>query len=72
MVLDALRCIFIRGFWKEIVNDNIVPRCVYYLPEITTRTNNLKNTVLLLIDLQSNPPKRPQFTANDVEGVMSH
>jgi hypothetical protein len=34
-------------------------RCIYYLSEITTRTSNLKNTALLLIDLQSNPPKRP-------------
>ena len=32
-------------------------RCVYYLSEITTHTSNLKNTVLILIDLQSNPPK---------------
>ena len=44
-------------------------RCVYYLSEITTRTSNLKNTVLVLIDLQSNPPKRLQSAANDVEGV---
>ena len=42
---------------------------VYYLSYITTRTSNLKNTVLVLIDLQSNPPKRPQSAANDVEGV---
>ena len=37
-------------------------RCVYYLSEITTRTNNLKNTLLVLMALQSNPPKRIQST----------
>ena len=46
-------------------------RCVHYLSEIMTRrpTSILKNTVLVLIDLQSNPPKRPQSAANDVEGL---
>ena len=36
-------------------------RCVYYLSERTTGTSNLKNTVslLVLIDLESNPSKRP-------------
>ena len=45
--------------------------CVYYLPETTTRTSNLKNTVLArtVIELQSNPPKRPQCSANDLEGL---
>ena len=44
-------------------------RCVYYLSEITTRTSDLKNTLLVLIDLQSNPPKCPQSAANGVEGI---
>jgi hypothetical protein len=34
-----------------------------------TRTSNFKNTLLVLIDLQSNPPKRPQSTANYVKGI---
>ena len=49
-------------------NDNVVLESVYYLSEITTRTSNLKNTVLLLIDLQSDPPKS---AANHVKGVES-
>ena len=36
--------------------------CVYYLSEITTSTSNLKNTVLILIDLRSNLPKHPQYS----------
>ena len=36
-------------------------RYVYYSSEITTRTRNLKITVLLLIDIESNPPKHAQF-----------
>jgi hypothetical protein len=31
-----------------------------YLSEIMTRTSNLKNSIFLLIDLQSNPLKHPQ------------
>ena len=36
---------------------------VYYLSEITTLTSNLINTVLILIDLQIDPPKRLQSSA---------
>ena len=53
MVLGALGC----------VNN----RCVYYLSEITTRTSNIKNTVLVLIGLQSIPPKNTQFTKSGRE-----
>ena len=35
-------------------------RCVYYSSEITTHASNLKNTLLVLIGLQNNPPKRSQ------------
>ena len=62
MVLGALGCMNNADFEKKISKN-------YYLSEITTRTSNLKNTVLVLIDLQSNLPKHPQFSANDVEGV---
>jgi hypothetical protein len=47
-------------------------RCVYYLSEITTHTSNLKNTILVLIDLQSYPPKHPQSSVNDVGGFDYH
>ena len=46
--------------------------CFYYFSEITTRTSNLQNAVLVLIDLQRNPPKRPQSAANDVKGLEPH
>ena len=42
--------------------------CLLFMKN-TTRTSDLKNAVLLLIDLQSNRPKRTQSAANDVEGV---
>ena len=35
-------------------------RCVYYLSEIMVCTSNLINTILVLIDLQSNLPKCSQ------------
>ena len=69
MVLGALGCVNNADFERKLVNDNIMLDVFYYLSEITTRTSNLINTVLVLIGLQSNPPKRPQSADNDVEGV---
>ena len=58
MVLGALGCINNADFEQEISKCRHCARCVFYIfSEITTRTSNLKNTVLVLIDLQSNPPK---------------
>ena len=65
MLLDM----WIMRTFKIITKLPQCARCVYYLSEITTRTSNLRNTVLVSIDFQSNAPKRPQSTANDVEGV---
>ena len=55
MVLGALGCVNNADFERKLVNDNIMLDVFYYLSEITTLTNNLKHTVLVLIDLQSNP-----------------
>ena len=63
MVLAAFGCMNNVCFEKNIKRQHYA-RCVYYWPEITTCTSNLKNTVLVLIDLQSNPPKRPQSTVD--------
>ena len=63
MVLGALGCINNADFEKN--KGEYCARCTYYLSEITTRN------VLVLIDLQSNPPKRPQSAANDMKGVES-
>ena len=49
-------------------------RCVNYLSEITPRTCNLKNTVglLVIVNLQRNPLKRPQSAVNDLECLESY
>ena len=56
MVLGALGCMNNVDF-EKISKWQHCARCVYYLSEITTRTSNLKNTALVLIDHQSYLPK---------------
>ena len=67
MVLGAIGRINNANLKKKSSKWLNCARCVYQLSEITTYTGNFKITALL--DLQSNPPKRPQSAANDVEGV---
>ena len=51
---------------KKILNDNIVLD-EFIICQKLWHKSNLKNT--LLIDPETNPPKRPQSAAIDVEGV---
>ena len=46
MVLGALKCTN-NSDLNKIVNENIVPRSDYYLPEITTRNPWITNIKLL-------------------------
>ena len=48
MMLGALRCTNKADLKKKSKLQHCA-RCVYYLSEITTRTSNLKNTILVLI-----------------------
>ena len=68
MEVDVLRADFEKrnSKWQHCA------RCVYYLSEITTLTSNLKNSILVLINLQSNPPKRPQSAVTHAVLVKSH
>ena len=56
-----------RVLKKKIVNDNIVLDVFITCNKLRHVQVILKNTVFM--DLQSIPPKRPPFAANDVEGV---
>ena len=60
MVLSTLGCMNNADFERKISKWQHCARCVNYLSEVTTHTSNLKNTVLVRIDLQSNLPKRPE------------
>ena len=51
---------------KKLLHDDIVLDIVL---EVMTHTSDIKNTILVLIEFQSNPPKHPQSAANDVEGI---
>ena len=60
MVLAALGCMNNTNFEnKKLANDYIVLD-VFITCQKLRCTSNLKNILLVLIDLQSNPPKRPQ------------
>ena len=65
MEVDGVRCsdVSIMRILKKIVNDNIV-RDVFIICQKLRHIQVIKkkNTVLVLIDLQSNPPKCPQST----------
>ena len=43
--VDGVRCSWMYDFGGKKSKSQHCARCVYYLSEITTLTNNLKNTV---------------------------
>ena len=76
MEVDSVKCSWMYEycrFWKKLTNDNIVLdvfiiwQKLWHVQIIFLKMSHS----YVLIDLQSNPPKRPQFAANDndVKGV---
>jgi hypothetical protein len=55
MVLGALGCMNNADFGKKSGKWPYCATCVYYLSEITTRTSNLKNTVIVRTHIPSKP-----------------
>ena len=66
MVLGAVRCMNNANIEKKITKWQHCARYVYCLSEITTRTINLKNTVLVHADLQRIPQRSTVPSRYDV------